>query len=82
MKIYYPKSRNMAHALSLSIFIALKGTNFYIMLLLCYNCNWRCATFILLFCYYCSRCCVGVVAGVKVSPYIIRSADSILLLVL
>ena len=30
MRIYYPKLRNIAHALSLSIFIAFKGTNFYI----------------------------------------------------
>ena len=30
MEIHYPKLRNMTHALSLSVFIASKGTNFYI----------------------------------------------------
>ena len=30
MKIHYPKLRNMNNALSLSVFIAFKGTNKYI----------------------------------------------------
>ena len=30
MRIQDPKLCNMAHAMSLSVFIALKGTNFYI----------------------------------------------------
>ena len=30
MRIHYPKLRNMTHALSLDVFIAFKGTNFYI----------------------------------------------------
>ena len=30
MRIHYPKLRNMTYALSLSVFIAFKGTNFYI----------------------------------------------------
>ena len=32
MRIHDPKLRNMAHALSLSVFIAFKGTNFYMSL--------------------------------------------------
>ena len=31
MMIHGPKLRNMAHALSLSVFIAFKGANFYIL---------------------------------------------------
>ena len=31
MRIHYPKLRNMTHALSLSVFIAFKGTNFHIL---------------------------------------------------
>ena len=31
MRIYYPKIRNLTQALSLSGFIAFKGTNFYIL---------------------------------------------------
>ena len=31
MRIYYPKLCNMIHALSLSVFNAFKGTNFYIL---------------------------------------------------
>ena len=31
MRIHYPKWRNMTHALSLSVFIAFKGTNFHIL---------------------------------------------------
>ena len=34
MRIHDPELRNMAHALSLSIFIAFKGTNFYIFIFL------------------------------------------------
>ena len=30
MRIQDPKSRNMAHTMSLSVFIAFKGTDFYI----------------------------------------------------
>ena len=30
MRIHYPKLRSMTHALSLSVFIAFKGTKFYI----------------------------------------------------
>ena len=30
MSIYYPKLRNKAHAMCLSISIAIKGNNFYI----------------------------------------------------
>ena len=31
MRIQYPKLRNMTHALSLSVSISFKGTNFYIL---------------------------------------------------
>ena len=34
MRIHDPKLRNMAQALSLSVFIAFKGTNFYIFICL------------------------------------------------
>ena len=30
MRIHYPKLRNMTHAMSLSVFIAFKGSNFFI----------------------------------------------------
>ena len=33
MRIYYQNLRNLAHALSLSIFVAFKGFNFYIFLI-------------------------------------------------
>ena len=32
MMIHYPKLHNMTHALSLSVSIAFKGTNFYILI--------------------------------------------------
>ena len=31
MGIHYPKLRNMTHTLTLSVFIAFKGTNFYVL---------------------------------------------------
>ena len=39
MKINYPKSCNMTHALSLSVLIAFKGTNFSIFIMYKTNIN-------------------------------------------
>ena len=42
MRIHDPKLQNMAQALFLSVFIAFKGTNFYIFI--CYYWSWSSRT--------------------------------------